>query len=260
MAISLESIQRSISGPPRLVIYGVPGIGKSTFAALAPKPVFLPVEDGAGDLTDKDGQPLNVPAFPKPSTYLEVVEAISSLVTGDHEFQTVVLDSLDKLEPLIWDHVCKRDGKDSIEAYGYGKGYVAAGNEWRNILDGFDALRSRGMTVILTAHSTVARVEPPETDPFDRYQLRLHKTAEALVCDWADAVLFANYKTVAVQSGPKGSERKRGHSDGTRALHCNEHAAWRAKNRYRMPDRLPLDWDEVAKFLPKTTTAVAAAS
>jgi hypothetical protein len=152
MAISLADIKRSVSGPPRLVTYGVPGIGKSTFAAMAPSPIFVPVEDGAGDLTDYEGAPLNVPAFPKPASYGDVRDCIASLVNEQHDFQTFVLDSLDKLEPLLWDFVCKRDGKESIEAYGYGKGYTAAAMEWRNFLDGCEAMRARGMTIILIEH------------------------------------------------------------------------------------------------------------
>lgn len=259
MAISLADIQRSVSGPPRIIAYGVPGIGKSTFAAMAPSPIVIPVEDGVGDLTDPDGAPLNVPAFPQPTTYEQVLECVQSLLEGQHDYQTLVVDSLDKLEPLIWDFVCRREGKENIEAFGYGKGFTIAGSEWRNLLAGFDALRSRGMMVVATAHSTVARVEPPETEAFDRYQLRLHKVAEALVCDWADAVLFANYKVTAITTGPKGSERKRGISDGSRVLHTTERAAWRAKNRYRMPDQMPFDWSEVEKFLPKRAATSASA-
>jgi len=250
MAINLNSIQRAISGPPRIVIYGVPGIGKTTWAAAAPNPVFIPVEDGFGEL--------DVQAFPKPESYAQVLECVGALATGEHDYRTVVVDSLDKLEPLLWADVCERNGKKSIEEFGYGKGYALAAAEWRNLLGGFDALRARGMTVILTAHSTVARIEPPETDPYDRYQLRLHKTAEATVCDWADAILFANYKVTTVSSGGQGSERRRGVSDGSRVLHTTERAAWRAKNRYRLPDQLPLSWPAFEQAMTKTPAAVAA--
>lgn len=252
MAISLADIKQSISGSPRIVIYGVPGIGKTTFAASAPSPVFIPVEDGFGELS--------VPAFPRPESYAQVLECIGELATGDHHFRTVVLDSLDKLEPLLWQDVAERAGKKSVEDFGFGKGYVAAAAEWRNMLSGFDALRNRGMTVILTAHSTVARIEPPETDPYDRYQLRLHKTAEATICDWADVVLFANYKVTTVSSGGQGSERRRGISDGSRLLYTTERAAWRAKNRYRLPDSMPLSWEAFDQHMKRPAAHATAAS
>jgi len=250
MAISLESIKRSVSGPPRIVIYGVPGIGKTTFAAAAPAPIFIPVEDGFGDL--------DVPTFPKPETFADVLACIGSLAEGQHDYQTVVLDSLDKLEPLIWADVCQSNGKTSIEDFGYGKGYVAAGSEWRTLLSSLDALRDRGMAVLLIAHSTVVRVEPPETDAFDRYQMRLHKTAEAIVSDWADAVLFANYKTSTILTGKKGEERRRGQSDGTRIVHTVERAPHRAKNRYGLPDQLPLDWTAFQEAMARKRPAPAA--
>jgi len=256
MAISLADIKRSVSGAPRIVIYGVPGIGKTTFAASADNPVFLPVEDGCGEL--------NVPAFPKPQNYQEVLEAISELVNGEHSYKTFVLDALDKLEPMLWAHVCAQHGKKNIEDFGYGKGYTIALAEWRNLLDGFDALRDRGMTVVLVAHSAIVKIEPPETDPYDRYQMRLHKTADAAICDWADAVLFAMYKVTTIASGGKDSERRRGISDGSRVCYTTERAMWRAKNRYRLPDQMPLDWAVLAPLLPKreaaATTPAAVAS
>lgn len=250
MAISLADIKRSISGPPRIVLYGVPGIGKTTFAAGAQSPIFLPVEDGCGEL--------DVPAFPVPQSYADIMSAVGSLYTEPHDYRTLVVDSLDKIEPMLWAQVCTEGGKKGIEDFGYGKGYVAAASEWRNLLAGFDALRNdRGMTIVLIAHSTVVKVEPPETDAYDRYQMRLHKTAEATVCDWADAVLFANYKVVTIDSGPKGGERKRGISDGTRIVHTTERAAWRAKNRYRLPDQIALDWAALAEHLPAKAPAAA---
>lgn len=258
MAISLESIKRSVSGPPRIVIYGVPGIGKTTFAASAPSPIFIPIEDGFGSL--------DVPTFPKPASYGEVLDCLGALIEGQHDYQTVVLDSLDKLEPMLWQHVTetvpheKGHRVTSIEDYGFGKGYMHAARQWRELLACFDAIRDRGMAVVLIAHSTIVKVEPPDTDAFDRYQMRLHKSAEACVSDWADAVLFANYKVNLVLTGPKGQERTRGTGTGERIVHTSERAAWRAKNRYALPDQIPLDWNVLQQAMTKRPAIAVAAS
>lgn len=245
MTTTLADIKRSISGPPRIVVYGVPGIGKTTFACSTPSPIVINAEDGLSDI--------DVPAFPVPTSYRDILEQVGCLATEPHNYRTLVVDSLDRIEPMLWAHVCAEHKQRDIEAFGYGKGYTAATSEWRNLLSGFDACRARGMAVVLVAHSIVAKIEPPETEGYDRYQLRLHKAADGVVCDWADAVLFATYKVTAVATS--GGERKRGISDGSRVLKCTERAAWRAKNRYRMPDELPLDWATVATYLAKSWPA-----
>lgn len=254
MTFDLSAIRQNTQLPPRLVVYGVPGIGKTALAAASDAPIFLPVEDGLGQL--------QVPTFPRPSSYEDVEAAISALIEEEHDYRTLVIDSLDKLEPLVWDHVCQtvphdKGGKvDRIELYGYGKGYTHALNEWRRLLRGLDVLReTKGMTVILIAHSAVVRFEAPDTDPYERYQLRLHKLADAAICDWADAVLFANYKVVTIDSG---SDKKRGVGKGERQLHCNERPAWRAKNRYAMPDSIDMNWPAVAGYVTPQAAPVNA--
>lgn len=236
--MNLASIKRSIAKPPRVVVYGVPGIGKTTLACSAPNPIVIPVEDGLGDI--------GVDAFPQPTSLDEVMGCITSLYEKpDHGYKTLVLDSLDKLEPLVWDAVCVAGGKKRIEDFGFGKGYSSAISEWRSVLAGLDALREQGMTIVCIAHSTVAKVEPPDSDQYDRWQMRLHKHAEATVADWADAILFANYEVKLISSN---DQRKRAIGDGTRLLYTTERPAYRAKNRYRMPDQLPMEWDAVAQF------------
>jgi hypothetical protein len=226
--ISLKDIQQNVPQAPRIVIYGVPGIGKTTLAACASNPVFIQTEDGLGTIT--------APAFPKATSYRQVLEAMAVLINEQHDFDTVILDSLDALEPLLWQHVCEENGKKNIEEFGYGKGFTFAAMEWRRLTNGFDKLRAKGITVVLIGHSQVVRFESPEVDAYDRYQLRLQKLAEATIVDWADAVLFANYRVTAVVSG----DRKRGVGDGSRVLMTTERPAFRAKNRYRLPDQIPI--------------------
>jgi hypothetical protein len=226
--MNLNDITRNARKAPRIVLYGVPGIGKTTLAACADSPVFIQTEDGLGNI--------DAPAFPKATSYKQVLAAMAALINEENEFKTVVLDSLDALEPMLWQHVCDENSKRNIEDFGFGKGYVYAAAEWRRLLSGFDMLRDHGKTVVLIGHSQVVRFESPEVDAYDRYQLRLHKHAESCVVDWADAVLFANYKVTAVTSG----ERKRGVGDGSRVLLTTERPAYRAKNRYGLADSIPI--------------------
>jgi hypothetical protein len=192
MAFDLNSISRSLAKPARLIVYGVPGVGKTTLAAGAPSPIFIPVEDGLA------GQ--DVPSFPKCDSLDDVRQAMGTLISEDHDFKTVVLDSADVLEPMIWDAVCTEGGKASIGDYAYGRGYELALGKWRDLLRGMDLLRDKGMTVVLLAHSTVVRFEAPDSDGYDRYAMRLHKKANACLHDWADAVLFAAHETRVVSS------------------------------------------------------------
>lgn len=239
----LSRVQRGRTPkPPRLLVYGVEGIGKSTFGSQAPKPVFIQTEDGLDEI-DAD-------KFPLATTYDDVVAALIELRTQQHEFESVVIDSLDWLERLVWDKLCSQYGVNSIEKVdgGYARGYTHALAFWREIIDHLNALRnSRGMVVLLLAHAKVEKFEDPEASPYDRYAPRLHKHAVAIICEWVDAVLFATRKFRA-QSEDAGFGRKRtiahalGKDGGERILRCVGGPACIAKNRYRLTQELPLSW------------------
>lgn len=251
MAISLQSISRTTrnSLPPRVVIHGDGGVGKSTFAASSYKPIFLPFEDGL------DG--LEVDAFPRLASYQDAIDAIASLAQDKHEYGTAVVDSLDWFEPLVWAQVARDAGKSSIEDIPYGKGYAEALPLWRKFLDGLNYLReTRGMAVILIAHSQIKRFEAPDSEPFDRYEIKLHKGANAMVREWGDIIGFAHHETAIKKDTNGFSTRARGVATGRRMLRVVETPACVAKNRYTLPDVLPLSWDALMGAM---TPAAAAA-
>ncbi len=235
--------------PPRLLIYGTEGIGKSTAAAQAPNPIFIPTEDGLDQI--------ECSSFPLAGKLGDVEAALHSLLHEEHNFGTVVLDSADWLERLIWDVLCEQYGVTSIEKVdgGYAKGYTHALTHWRKVLDDLNGLRmKRGMCVILLAHAKVEKFEDPEHSAYDRYSPRLHKHANALVTEWADAVLFATRKIIT-KTEEGGFNRERtiaaglGKDGGERILRCVGSPACIAKNRYGLPAELPLSWPALMQAL-----------
>jgi hypothetical protein len=252
MAINLASITRNKAKPPRIIIHGDPGIGKTTFGARSPAPIFLQTEDGLGNL--------DVTAFPIATSYGDVLEAIGSLYQEEHQFKTLVIDSLDWLEPLIWNHVCENwtDKKGvskrlaSIEDAGYGKGYVEAIGYWRQFFDGVTALRdAKGMTIIMIAHSAKVKVEDPMLPAYDTHDLKLHKRAAAIAEEYADVILYAQMHTAVATEKAGFTERNRAVSNGTRIMHTVGQPAFLAKNRYSLATPLALSWDAFAEAMPK---------
>lgn len=262
--MSLASIKRHVAGPPRVVIYGVPGIGKTSVAACFPRPVFVPVEMGLGQL--------DVDAFPQPQSYADVCQNIQALIDGEHDYETLVIDSLDVLEPMLWQHVCatvrtdKGSQATNIHSYGFHKGFDHARGEWSNLLAGLDALRERrGMLVVLIAHSIVTHFDAPDTDPYDRFSIAIEKKSEPILRGWADATFFLNYRVTAVDSEGRRDDRKRGVGKGERVCHTVERPAWFAKNRYRLPHEIPIPenrpeivWQTLAAALAASSTTPSA--
>jgi hypothetical protein len=234
-------IKGRLAKPMRLLVYGIEGVGKSTFAAGAPAPIFFGSEDGTSEL--------DIERFPQPQSWLDALEALAELTTAAHDYQTLVIDTLDWLEPHCWAHVCRESRDDngrpyqSIEDFGYGRGYVAAHDQWRRLASDLETLRTkRHMHIILLAHSAIRTFRNPAGDDFDRYELKLHKAPSGFWREWADAVLFASHDLNTV----KKAGRVRGVMGNQRVLHTERTAAWDAKNRYDLPPRLALDWQEFA--------------
>ena len=248
MAFDLSSISKTRRAhAPKVVIYGPGKIGKSTFAASAPNAVGILTEDG---MTAIDSQ-----AFPLAESLDQVYAAIGELLEQPHDFQTVYIDSLDWLEPLVHAAVCKRNGWASIEQPGYGKGYVETETEWRTLLAGLDALRNqRGMGVILIAHDKIVRFESPLSEGWDMYTLKLHARATAVVREWADVVGFVNYRTVVnkVDAG-YGTKEAKAVTTGERLLHLTPKPAYVAGSRFPVPDTVPLSWEAFSDAIKSGT-------
>lgn len=228
--------------PPRLLLYGVDGIGKTSTAANAPNAIFIPTEEGVGEY--------DVASFPLCKSLADVENAISALVNEDHKYKTLVLDTADWLEWLVWEKLCSDYNVKGIEKVdgGYSKGYKHALGYWRHILDGLDVLRDKkGMAIILLAHAKVEKFEDPETTAYDRYSPRMHKDASAMLREWVDAVLFATRKIIT-KTEDAGFNKKRttaaglGANGGDRILRCEGSPACLAKNRFNLPPELPLSW------------------
>lgn len=235
--------------PPRLMLYGTEGIGKSTFAAQAPHPIFISTEDGLNEI--------DCTSFPLAKTLVEVEDCLSALAKEPHDYQTVVIDSCDWLEQLIWDDLCRTSNAATIEKIdgGYGKGYIAALRYWRQIIESLNTLhKKRNMAVILIAHAKVERFEDPESSAYDRYSPRLHKHAAAAVTEWCDAVLFAT-RTFRTETEDVGFGKERtiavgiGKDGGERILRTVGGPSCVAKNRYNLPYELPLSWDAFVNAL-----------
>ena len=226
MSNILDTITRGKTfGAPRIVLYGMEGIGKSTFASRFPNPVFVQTEDGLGNI--------DCAKFPLAQSAEDVYRQLDALRSSD--FATVVLDSLDWLERLIWDQVAKDEKVASIEKIGYGKGYVIALTYWRKILDVLSALHAQNKIVLLLAHAVAEDYTDPEVANLKRFTPRLHKTARSLIAEYVDVILLATRQFGAAK----------GDANNPRIVRTEASPYQVAKSRYAIPAELPRDANAV---------------
>ncbi len=228
--------------PPRICIYGTHGCGKSTIASKFPNPIFISTEDGLASL--------DVTSFPKAKHVNEVAENIKTLIKEEHDYKTLVLDSVDWLvSPLIESDVeANHEAKDLA----YGKGQMLVAEAFREILQGMDILRrKRDMNIVIIAHSSIIKFEDPRTEGYDKYVPKLPNRCNALLQEWVDVLAFAAFKVIIKKSDSGfNSTKTRGVTTGERLLHFVEQPAFMAKNRYNCPDDVEMTYEELCKIIP----------
>lgn len=234
-----------ISSAQKIVIYGPEGIGKSTFASKFPNPLFSDTEGST--------KKLNVNRFDKPTSWTMLMQQIEYVKNNPSICQTYIIDTIYWAEQLCISHICTVAQKQGIEDFGYGKGYIHEKEEFGRMLNKLTELIDIGINVVITAHAQLKKFEQPdELGSYDRWEMKLgQKTSSQispLVKEWADMVLFANYKTFAVSVDDKGKKFKA--QGGARIMHTTHHPCWDAKNRDGLPEEMPMDFTQIAHCVP----------
>lgn len=222
----------------KVVIYGSEGIGKSTFASQFPDPLFIDTEGSTNHL--------DVARMDSPSSW----EMLAQQIKWVHEnkpCKTLVIDTADWAEKLCSAYVVATRGQGSIksiEEFGYGKGYTFLEEEFVKMLHKLQELVDAGINVVITAHAIMRKFEQPdEMGAYDRWELKLHnKRVAPLIKEWADMVLFANYKTLVIKDSKTGKSKGQG---GHRVMYTTHSPVWDAKNRHDLPEELEFSFESI---------------
>lgn len=234
-----------VNAPLKIALYGTEGIGKSTFAAQAPGAIFCDTEGGT--------KRLDVARTPAPTSYQMIRSQIDYFIQHPAEIGTFVLDTADWAERMIIEQLCTQYKKRGLEDWDYGKGYIHVCEEFGRLLNALTDLCDKGVNIIVNCHATVRKFElPDQNGQFDRWQMKLGRKSDkadtsAMLREWADMVLFANYKTNVVNVDGKGTQKGSNKASGGKRVMYTTHApCWDAKNRFGLADELPFEFSQIA--------------
>lgn len=227
--------------PRRTLIYGDNGIGKSTWAASWPKPLVLNLEDGTNNIECDSTERI---------TTLEAYHgALAHVINNETEYQSIITDTVDWLEKLIFTHVAGLAGKKTVEEIGYGKGYEMVELQWRRLITGWSMIWESGRHLVFSCHSKISKFKQPEGEAYDYYSPAIHDKGSEIICQWCDEVLLAKYK-VGTRQIDEGFGTKRNIAYGGERVLCTQEAATHvAKNRLGLPPEMSLDFSEYQEFI-----------
>lgn len=244
-----------IPSAQKVVIYGPEGIGKSTFAAQFPNPVFIDTEGST--------KHMDVARTPRPSSWTMLLQQVQYFRDHPGQCGTLVIDTADWAEQLCIIHVCTKTNppKNGIEDFGYGKGYVYLAEEFGRLLNLLTELIDRSVHVVITAHAKMRKIEQPEElGAYDHWEMKLGKNTAPLVKEWADMVLFARYKIHVVNVDDQGAQKGKNKAQGgQRVMMTSHNPSWDAKNRHSLPPELPLEYSKIAHCFSINTPAAPSA-
>lgn len=235
----------------KVVLYGPEGIGKSTFAAQFPDPVFLDTEGSTAAMDVARIEPLS---------WTELLGDIKEIINGniDVPCRTIVVDTADWAEKMCADHVCSMNHWDSISSPGYGTGYRVAWEEFGKLLNLLSEAADKGFNIVITAHAMMRKFEQPdEAGSYDRWEMKLQNSPKSNICatvkEWGDMVLFANYKTIVTDKDKRGKGKGKG---GRRVMYTEHHPCWDAKNRYGLPSEMDFSYEGIRGIIEEGMLAM----
>lgn len=246
----LNITKGKIDRAQKVVIYGPEGIGKTSLASRFPDPLIIDTEGGTAHM--------DVRRIDKPETWEELLQIVKEVAATSGICQTLVIDTADWAEQLVTTYLCNKYKQNSIESFGYGKGYTYLAEEFARLLSACDLVISAGINVVITAHAKMRKFEQPdEMGAYDRWELKVSKQVAPLLKEWCDYLFFCNYQTFVVTSETNTAKAQ----GGKRVIYTTHHPAWDAKTREPLPDVIDLDFRKIAHlFTKKADSAPAQAS
>ena len=232
--------------PVKVVIYGVEGIGKTTFASRFPKPLFLDLDRGSARM--------DVDRISGIADWVTLITTMQDISNAETDYSTIVIDTADMAGELCKKYICLKNKKESIEDFGYGKGYTILAQEFAKLIVWATVLIDKGYNVVFLAHSMQRVVtKPDDTGSYDHWEMKLpgkgNNSLGALLKEWADLLLFADYR-ITIRQGQDGKGRAT-KTSGERMMKANHTPFADAKNRFGLADELPFNYDEIAAIIPK---------